>query len=97
MSQIHPLMTRNPTNSHIVDSGKGRNDLIAIPDKFGVEHIRVQRFQYCLAKNNLRDNTKTGLREKLNTAGLKSHHSVKRHQHMIQREEKRNPDFFQAM
>ncbi|KAG8252256.1 hypothetical protein J6590_062416, partial [Homalodisca vitripennis] len=26
-------MTRNPTNSHIVDSGKGRNDLIAIPVK----------------------------------------------------------------
>ncbi|KAG8247816.1 hypothetical protein J6590_053199 [Homalodisca vitripennis] len=43
-----PLMTRNPTNSHIVDSGKGRNDLIAIPDKFGFEHTRVQRHQCCL-------------------------------------------------
>ncbi|KAG8292897.1 hypothetical protein J6590_028648 [Homalodisca vitripennis] len=41
-----PLMTRNPTNSYIVDSGKGRNDLIAIPDKFGFEHTRVQRHQF---------------------------------------------------
>ncbi|KAG8290227.1 hypothetical protein J6590_090499 [Homalodisca vitripennis] len=41
-------MTRNPTNSHIVDSGKGRNDLIAIPDKFGIKHTRVQCHHCCL-------------------------------------------------
>ncbi|KAG8307508.1 hypothetical protein J6590_020638 [Homalodisca vitripennis] len=45
---MDPLMTKNPTNSHIVDSGKGRNDLIAIPDKFGFEHTRVQCHQCCL-------------------------------------------------
>ncbi|KAG8336651.1 hypothetical protein J6590_041020 [Homalodisca vitripennis] len=28
----NPLMTRNPTNCHIVDSGKGGNGLIAIPN-----------------------------------------------------------------
>ncbi|KAG8336626.1 C-Jun-amino-terminal kinase-interacting protein [Homalodisca vitripennis] len=43
-----PLMTRNPTNSHIVDSGKGRNNLIVIPDKFGFQHTRVQHHQCCL-------------------------------------------------
>ncbi|KAG8285040.1 homophilic cell adhesion protein [Homalodisca vitripennis] len=42
-AERNPLMTRNPTNGHIVDSGKGGNGLIAIPNQFGFDHTRVQR------------------------------------------------------
>ncbi|KAG8265916.1 Complex I intermediate-associated protein 30, mitochondrial [Homalodisca vitripennis] len=38
----NPLMTRNPTNGHIVDSGKGGDGLIAIPNQFGFDYARVQ-------------------------------------------------------
>ncbi|KAG8334393.1 tumor suppressor candidate 3 [Homalodisca vitripennis] len=41
-------MTRNPTNGYIVDSGKGGNGLIAIPNQFGFDHARIQRHQRCL-------------------------------------------------
>ncbi|KAG8329841.1 hypothetical protein J6590_077432 [Homalodisca vitripennis] len=41
-------MTRNPTNGYIVDSGKGGNGLIAIPNQFGFDCARIQRHQRCL-------------------------------------------------
>ncbi|KAG8269991.1 hypothetical protein J6590_095033 [Homalodisca vitripennis] len=44
----NPLMTRNPTNGYIVDSGKGGNGLIAIPNQFGFDCARIQRHQRCL-------------------------------------------------
>ncbi|KAG8273324.1 hypothetical protein J6590_023838 [Homalodisca vitripennis] len=41
-------MTRNPINGYIVDSGKGGNGLIAIPNQFGFDRTRIQRHQRCL-------------------------------------------------
>ncbi|KAG8276632.1 hypothetical protein J6590_062241 [Homalodisca vitripennis] len=40
-NSVNPLMTRNPTNGYIVDSGKGGNGLIAIPNQFGFDCARI--------------------------------------------------------
>ncbi|KAG8255203.1 hypothetical protein J6590_098279 [Homalodisca vitripennis] len=39
---------QEPNNGYIVDSGKGGNGLIAIPNQFGFDHARIQCHQRCL-------------------------------------------------